>query len=413
MKYVKVLFGLVLNGLLFGLSYLVPKRRGTLLLGGGLGSRFAGNTKYFYLYLCRESREGKNPFREYAWITKNRGLYERLSSRQRPVLDAWSVKGFWQILRAEQLLIESGNVPGIGGHDIAYERLFPGRFNIFQTWHGTPLKHICLDVFRGRGALNWYQKLYFRLYRMELRSLSGILALSDAAKQRFAGAFDNPSIQVTGYPKNDVFFGEAGDWDISPRWTTYERIVLYAPTYRDHPNPERPFSPEDFRQLNERLRSRNWCLLVKKHHFDTTMDLPEAMSNIVDISQEVDDIQEVLVQTDILISDYSSTFIDYLLRRKPVIFYIYDLEKYLDESRPMYCEYLEEVPGPFARNAQELFDLLFGVDDWFEEDTYRAKFGASVDFYHRFQDGDSCKRFQSLLQSRSTPDRPLERQPPR
>ena len=63
------------------------------------------------------------------------------------------------------------------------------------------------------------------------------------------------------------------------------------------------------------------------------------------------------------------------------------------------------------RNAQELFDLLFGVDDWFEKDTYQAKFEASVDFYHTFQDGDSCKRFQSLLQGGSTPGRPSERQP--
>jgi CDP-glycerol glycerophosphotransferase (TagB/SpsB family) len=409
MKYIEVLFGLFLNSLLFLLSYLVPKRPGTVLLGGGLGKRFSGNTKYFYLYLCREAREGKNPFRQFAWITKSPSFCDELTAQSRPALMAWSFRGFWTILRAEQLVIESGNAPAIGGHDIAYERIFPGRFNIFQTWHGTPLKRICLDVFRDRGTLKWHEKLYFRIYRRELSSLSSILALSDVAKERFITAFDNPNIDVIGYPKNDVFFGDPADWDITPRWQAYERVLLYAPTYRDDPDAVRPFSQTFFAAFNEQLKSRNWCLLVKKHHFDTTMDLPEEMSNIFDISRDTDDIQQVLAETDVLISDYSSTFIDYLLRRKPVIFYIYDLEKYLDQSRKMYCDFLDEVPGPFARTADELTNLVFNTDEWFEEASYQQRFEQALRFYHKFQDGNSCSRFQSLLLSRSTVAPGLER----
>ena len=134
MKHLTVVTGLFLNSLLFLLSYLVPKRPGSLLLGGGLGHRFAGNTKYFYLLLCRESGNEASPIRQFAWITKNRDLQAQLLAQGAPALFAWSVKGFWAILRAEQLAIESGNAPGIGGHDIAYERLFLGRFRVFQTW---------------------------------------------------------------------------------------------------------------------------------------------------------------------------------------------------------------------------------------------------------------------------------------
>lgn len=400
MKLIEVFTGLFLNSLLFLLSYVVPKRPGTLLLGGGLGHRFAGNTKYFYLYLCRASLQGTEPFRDYAWITKNRDLYQQLLDQNRPALHAWSPSGFWRILRAEQLLIESGNVPGVGGHDIAYERVFPGRFRVFQTWHGTPLKRICLDVFRDRGALTWLQKLYFRIYRMELSSLAGILALSDVARERFATAFDNSNIAVIGYPKNDVFFGDLRDWDVTPQWQAFDRVLLYAPTYRDEPNASRPFSPVFFKLLNDRLSSKNWCLLIKKHHFDATMHLPEGMSHIFDISGDIDDIQEVLVQTDLLISDYSSTFIDYLLKRKPVIFYIYDLEVYLDKSRRMYCEYLDEVPGPFARTEEELMDMMFSSDQWFEEDSYQKRFKEALRLYHKYWDGDSCLRFQDFLLSR-------------
>jgi CDP-glycerol glycerophosphotransferase (TagB/SpsB family) len=401
MKHMKVMFGLFLNSVLFLLSFLVPKRPGTLLLGGGLGNRFSGNTKYFYVYLCRESGKGNHPFRQFAWITKNRILHQQLAEKKQPAVFAWSPKGFWAILRAEQLVIESGNAPGIGGHDIAYERLFPGRFSIFQTWHGTPLKHICLDVFRDRGVLRWYEKLYFWLYRKELSSLASVVALSDSARQRLVGAFDNQNIDVIGYPKNDVFFGDPRDWDVEAGWNAYERVLLYAPTFRDHPDTDNPFPGDFFNSLNAQLESRNWCLLVKKHPFDSTMDLPGDMSNIFDISETTDDIQEVLVQADTLISDYSSTFIDYLLRKKPVIFYIYDLEKYLDKSRPMYCDYKEEVPGPFARDTQELLDLIFDTDKWFGEDSYKTRFEAALRFYHEFQDGKSCERLQHLLLSRS------------
>ena len=154
-----------------------------------------------------------------------------------------------------------------------------------------------------------------------------------------------------------------------------------------------------FETLNDELKSRNWCLLIKKHQFDHTMDLPGELSNILDISEDTDDVQEVLVQAEVLISDYSSIFIDYLLRKKPVIFYIYDLESYLDKSRQMYCEFLEEVPGPFARNEKELLDLLLNTGEWFKEDKYQDEFNNALDFYHKFQDGDSCIRFQKLLLS--------------
>jgi CDP-glycerol glycerophosphotransferase (TagB/SpsB family) len=320
-------------------------------------------------------------------------------TQDRPALYAWSLKGFWAILRAEQLVIESGNAPGIGGHDIAYERLFPGRFNIFQTWHGTPLKRICLDVFRDRNLSKWHEKFYFWLYRRELGSLSYILALSDIAKQRFKTAFDNQNIAVLGYPKNDIFYGNPGRWDAEYRWQSYSKVLLYAPTFRDHPGAVKPFSEMFIETLNDQLKSRNWCLLVKKHQFDQTLDLPGELSNIFDISEDTDDVQEVLIQADVLISDYSSVFIDYLLRKKPIIFYIYDLESYLDKSRQMYCEFLEEVPGPFARDEKELLDLLLDTDKWFEEDTYKDKFDKALDFYHTFQDGDSCLRFQNLLLS--------------
>ena len=64
----RVFVGLALNGLLCVLSYLVPERRNTLLLGGGLAKSFSGNPKYFYLHLCRRRIEGGAVSFDFSWI---------------------------------------------------------------------------------------------------------------------------------------------------------------------------------------------------------------------------------------------------------------------------------------------------------------------------------------------------------
>ena len=321
-----------------------------------------------------------------------------LLEQESPVLSAWSLRGFWAILRAETLIIESGNAPDIGGHDIAYERLFLGRFRVVQTWHGTPMKRICLDALADRPVLRLHERIYRGLYKRELRSLYLIIALSDLAKQRFKTAFDSENITILGYPKNDVFFGDPSMWKIRKSWAAYDKVILYAPTFRDHAHPSAPFSPEFLEKLNDQLRIRNWCLLVKKHAFDRSLQISPS-SNIFDVSETVDDIQEILVETDILISDYSSVFIDYLICGRPIIFYVHDLAEYLEKSRKMYCDYLDEVPGPFARTEQELETLLFSVENWFEDASYRQRFQAAVELHHHFQDGFSSLRLAGTLKN--------------
>ena len=77
-------------------------------------------------------------------------------------------------------------------------------------------------------------------------------------------------------------------------------------------------------------------------------------SNITDITKKSMDIQEILMDTDILISDYSSTYIDYLLLDRPLIFYNFDYEDYLQNDREMYYDYDEVTPGYKAATFDEV-----------------------------------------------------------
>ncbi|MEJ8568235.1 CDP-glycerol glycerophosphotransferase family protein [Elongatibacter sediminis] len=395
-KYIQVIAGLAMNFLLFLLSYVVPKQRDKWLLGGGMGHRFSGNTRFLYQYLVHRRSVPDVP--DAHWITKSAQVLQALRKNGNPVYSAWSLPGLWAILRAEFLLIESGNSADVGGHDIAYERLFLGRFNVVQTWHGTPMKRICLDALRDRDLSRFHERLYFQLYQWELSSVRLIIALSDIASERLSSAFDNPNVAITGYPKNDVFFDAPEAWGIRTPWRKYETVIVYAPTFRDYPDATRPFSDEFLARINEHLAARNWVLLIKKHAFDRTLQIPPSMSHVVDVSKSVDDIQELLVQADVLITDYSSVFVDYLLARRPIIFYAYDIERYLSDSRVI-GDFQKEIPGPLVRTEKELEEKLFKHSVWFQEPEYTRTFESLVNYHHVHQDGKSCERVTERLRA--------------
>lgn len=94
-------------------------------------------------------------------------------------------------------------------------------------------------------------------------------------------------------------------------------------------------------------------------------------SNIADITDKSMDIQELLMDTDLLITDYSSTYIDYLLLDRPMVFYDFDYQDYLRTDREMYYDYDEVTPGYKAETFGQLLDeldLIFqGEDQWREE----------------------------------------------
>lgn len=90
--------------------------------------------------------------------------------------------------------------------------------------------------------------------------------------------------------------------------------------------------------------------------------------NILDMTDQSADIQELLMDTDLLVTDYSSAYIDYLLLNRPVVFYNFDFEDYLLNDREMYYEYDCVTPGYKAENFDQLleeFERLADGEDRF------------------------------------------------
>lgn len=382
--------------LLFILSYVIPKKKQLLLFGAGDSKQFQGNPKYLLLYLNKKKIENF----EYYWSAKSKKQQTELKKWNIPFIDPYTLKGFWKILRAEYLFIEKSS------YDVYYTKNIFGRFNFIQTWHGSPLKKIGVDakdhikndplkiseesrVYRFLKKIKFFSRQKFKL----------ILATSSEVKTIYQRAFENNAVAITGYPRNDVFFNPElllNDYKKDFSLNGYTKIILYAPTFRDNSAVISPF-PEDLSGYNERLKENNYLFLVKKHPWQQNLKVDSSLSNIIDLSEKVDDIHELLPFVDVLVTDYSGIFFDFILTGKPVIYYSYDLEEYLNKCRGLYFNYQEFLPGPFAFNESELFHHLFTIDTWSNTSEYIHKYTALLNCYNDYTDGDFSKRTLEFL----------------
>ena len=109
-----------------------------------------------------------------------------------------------------------------------------------------------------------------------------------------------------------------------------------------------------------------------------------------DFLSKYDDITEIYLMSDILITDYSSVFFDFANLKRPMLFYTYDLDKYRDVLRGFYINMEEELPGPLVFTTDEVIDTIKHMDEITEK--YADRY---VKFYDKFcgwEDGHSSQR---------------------
>jgi len=369
------------------LSYLIPKDKRLIVCGSGDGRLFNGNPKYLYMYLHKHNTDIK-----YYWSTKNKDVYNSLKNLNYPVVLTNTLGGFFILLRARYFVIEKSSL------DVTYTKSILGRFNYVQSNHGTPLKKVgndaitliknpIIDRFMKKHKL--YSKLKYKYFLSKSHEEDAILL----------SAFGNKNIITLGYPRNDSFFNKDllfFNYYKKLNLNTFKKVFFYAPTFRDNYLSVVPFS-DNIYNLNKYLNENNYVLFVKKHPMEKLLKIPKDLSNIKDISFEIDDIQEILPFVDVLITDYSSTFFDYILTGKPVIYYSYDFEEYLNNCRGMYYDYYKELPGPFAKTENELINLIKNIDLWSKKESYKHEYNKLVDKFNKFKDGNSSKRLINLL----------------
>ncbi|MDR1409629.1 MAG: CDP-glycerol glycerophosphotransferase family protein [Oscillospiraceae bacterium] len=275
-----------------------------------------------------------------------------------------------------------------------------------QTWHGTPFKRLCYDIPGGNNAMNNRKELR-KKYDNDTKQYTALLSYSPFTTEKFRSAFALDKLGMrhvlkeTGAPRNDCLV-RAKSSDTERRKARLgipigKKVILYAPTWRDNQHDARigyTYRNElDFAALRAVLGDEYVVLFRAHYHVASRFDFAAHAGFVIDASGE-DDIAELYLAADLLITDYSSVFFDYMILDRPILFYMYDLEEYRDELRGFYIT-LDELPGGISTTTEQLI-----------ADIRRAEKGGVVPaeklaaFRERFlclEDGKASRRAAELL----------------
>lgn len=260
---------------------------------------------------------------------------------------------------------------------------------LIQVWHaGGAFKKFGKDSLR-----NIENKKLLRRNTKGHSQYTKVIVSSKKVVDIYANALSiSPNkIYPIGIPRADVFFDTEKIENIKQRllkkYTLLlnKKIILYAPTFRDNDR-KRSSLGLDLGYLSENLE-QDYIIVLKMHPFERgkiKVD-GELSSKVLDLSHE--EINDLLIIADLLITDYSSLIFEYAILQRPMIFFAYDLEKYENDIRGFYYPYTDFVPGPIAYTTEEVVEYI-KKDEW---DFKRIKEFA-IRFNEHF-DGRATERF--------------------
>ena len=342
------------------------------------GDYYTDSPKYVYQYLYEKYGDKM----EYVWIlndksTKVPGKVKKAKRFSLPYFYHLATSKYW---------LTNGRQP--------FRLNKRPEQEIISTWHGTPLKRLGLDignVYSGgpriknnyvNNAAQWKYLISPNRYTTEI--------------YRSCFAYDKDILEI-GYPRNDILYN-ATEEDVEKikdglKIPKGKKVILYAPTWRDdqfYDIGQYKFDLEmDLSKMKEELGD-DYVIIIRTHYFIAdNLDLAKYDGFAIDVSK-YDDIAELYLISDILITDYSSVFFDFANLRRPMLFFTYDLDKYEGVLRGFYLDIRTEVPGPLVFTTEEIIDNIRNIDKVNEE--YSEKYD---EFYNRFcyiDDGNASRR---------------------
>lgn len=382
-KIIKKIYIFIRNIFWYIISSLIPKDENMVVVGSWNGERFSDNSRFLYLYNYRLD-ERMNMY----WVTKNKKIYDFLNENNMPVLYSKSVKSYWIHLRAKyHIVCQSYN-------DI--DGFLSTKAIRINLWHGIPLKKIWKE--KDYKKENLFSKAKIKLLQytngfLEVGRWSKftLLTTSDYTEKLFRKCLINSKNKtiISNYPRmeflinnqkyKDILLPEdetnvIRDIEILKEKGYY--IYIYLPTFRD--NSETIIFGETridkIKAVLKRLEKNKIKILIKPH-YASNINYSD-FEDIYIIKSDVD-IYTILLYTDGLITDYSSVYMDYLTLNKPIIFFPYDYDEYLNKDRGLLMDYNTSTPGKKVKNIIELENFLVELKKNKNDDRYcdeRQKF---------------------------------------
>ena len=235
--------------------------------------------------------------------------------------------------------------------------LAPGKQFYIQTWHGD-------RGFKRVGDDN--EKLDHKVLRME-NQCAMMIAGSEFGKGTYRTAFHfEGEVLMDGCPRNDILLRNDPDEAAAIRRKlgipVGVKLLMYAPTYRDALERCAQDAVLDISATLDHLEKttgETWRCLYRAHYLNTALNV-KADERLIDAGS-YPEMAELLLVTDMLITDYSSCGGDFALLRRPLFLYHADAEEYLRESRSFYFD-IEKSPFLVAHDQAELEKLIDETD---------------------------------------------------
>ncbi|GAA5415810.1 teichoic acid poly(glycerol phosphate) polymerase [Paraliobacillus ryukyuensis] len=393
MKILKRKWVTKLYYLLFSLIGTLPVKKNVIIFESFLGKQYSDNPRAIYEFMIKNNYHEN--YKLY-WSIDARNL-KKIEGYQLNVLARFSIKWLLIMPRAQYWIVNSRLPLWIPK---------PKHTKYVQTWHGTPLKKLAADMKEVHmpGTNTEKYKLNF-LY--EANKWDYLISPNQYSTTIFKRAFQfKKKIIESGYPRNDYLYQHNNEKSIrilkkTLRIPLDKKVILYAPTWRDnnyYAKGKYKFNLElNLKQLYQEFGDQ-YVILLRMHYLVAeSIDTNGFESFVYDYSK-YDDIRDLYIISDILITDYSSVFFDFANLQRPMLFFVYDIESYRDNLRGFYLDFEKAAPGPLVKTTEELIEQIKDIEN--DQFSYQDKMENFLNEFCYLEDGKASKRvFEQITKS--------------
>lgn len=365
---------------------------------------YADNSQAMYEYMA------KNNEYDLVWMIKHApGIYQKLQEKGVKVCNSRELKGIYYLLTSKYIFCTHSE----------FAEVKSKKQILINLWHGMPLKQL--------GVLNIAPDNKKELVHCKITGKTNdiLIATSKIMKITMSVCFqtDPAKVLITGQPRNDKLFNPNARQILNMLLKIdtgkYAKTIIYLPTFRKNYSPEQKVALKDIQYetdifkfadynldvMDEFLKKHNILLVVKLHPFEekaynfAQIKLPDNCKVLtsLNLTDNLVGLYDVLGLFDILATDYSSVYFDYLILDKPVLFVDTDLKNYSTDRGFLFDNYDFWTPGP---KVEDLKDFIIETEKILSDQEYFKKERETINsLVNVYRDGNSCERILDILKN--------------
>lgn len=364
---------------LYRMTYrFIPTNKKTVLFIAFHGRGYTDNPRSLYEYMIKQDR-----FKDYRfiWAIKNH-KQKKIDIAGAKVIEYFSIPYFYYLARSHYWVVNC---------KLPMYVLKKKNQVYLQTWHGTPLKKLAYDIEVPEGTTFYRsgmtEDMMHETYRQDVEKYNYMISPSAFTTEVFQSAFriNKERLIETGYPRNDLLSNYSLEDVLQIKKQLGipldKKVLLYAPTWRDNSYVTKGYTFKlevHFDKWQKALQD-DYVVIFKPHYLIVNdFDIDQFKGFVYFVPPE-EDIRNLYIISDALITDYSSVFFDYAILNRPIYFYMYDLASYRDKLRGFYLDIYQDLPGKIIEDENLLLEEMKKPFDYQKMSLFNQKFNNHED----------------------------------